>query len=59
MFKRLLNYLLNGLMPRLWVPSCHYLLLPPSARPSKTGIAAAKRRARKARNYRRQRYGRA
>jgi hypothetical protein len=54
MFKCLLNYLLNGLTPRLWVPSCRYLQPLPATRPSKTGIAAVKRRARKARNRRRQ-----
>lgn len=54
MFERLLNYLLNDLMPRGWVPSCRYLQPWPCVRLGKTGIAAAKRRARKARNRRRQ-----
>jgi hypothetical protein len=41
--------------PRLWAPSCRYLIQWPSARPGKTGIAAARRKARKLRNRRRAR----
>jgi hypothetical protein len=45
--------------PRLWVPSYRYLQAWPQERPGKPGVAAAKRHARKARNRRRQRHGRA
>lgn len=45
--------------PRLWVPSASYLRPWPLVRPGKTGVAAARRAARKARNRWRQRHGRA
>lgn len=54
--KRLSTWLTR---PPMWVPSVRYLQRWPQARPGKTGVAAARRAARKARNRRRQRYGRA
>lgn len=45
--------------PRLWAPSTFYLQTWPHTRPGKSGVAAARRAARKARNRRRQRHGRA
>lgn len=42
-----------------WAPSVHSQRPWPLARPGKSGVAAAKRRARKLRNRRRQRHGRA
>lgn len=45
--------------PFLWPSRACYQQSWPQVRPGKTGIAAAKRRARKARNRRRQRHGRA
>jgi len=69
---RLLGGLIGGLLAGLsalagawhWPGSCAAgsWVAPrvmPMGRPGKTGIAAAKRRARKARNCRRQRHGRA
>lgn len=43
--------------PRLWGPSACYLQPWPPARPGKSGVVAARRQARKARNRRRQRHG--
>ncbi|TBV10242.1 hypothetical protein [Stutzerimonas kirkiae] len=43
--------------PRLWVPSVRYLQPWPQARPGKSGVAVARRQARKARTRRRQRHG--
>ncbi len=43
--------------PRLWVPSARYLQPWPQARPGRSGVAAARRLARKARNRRRHRHG--
>ena len=43
--------------PRLWVPNCFHLVQWPQVRPGKTGIAAARRQARKQRNLRRARRG--
>jgi hypothetical protein len=58
MMRRLLGWFgaLFG-TPRLWVPSTLYLLQWPQVRPGKTGIAAARRQARKLRNQRRARRG--
>jgi hypothetical protein len=39
--------------PRMWVPNCRYQTPLPPIRIGKTGIAAARRAARKARNRRR------
>ena len=39
----------------LWVPNCFHLVQWPHLRPGKTGIAAARRQARKLRNRRRAR----
>jgi len=46
-------------MAPLWVPSCRYQQSWPQVRPGKSGVAAARRAACKARNRRRQRHGRA
>lgn len=43
----------------LWAPRCLYLQSWPQARPGKSGVTAARRAARKARNRRRQLHGRA
>ncbi len=66
MRQRLLGRLLSGLLAGVWVwPTFNAYgswISPraiPMVRPGKTGISAAKRRARKARNFRRSRYGRA
>jgi hypothetical protein len=40
---------------RLWLPSARYLVQWPNMRPGRTGIAAARRKARKLRNRRRAR----
>lgn len=41
--------------PRLWVPSCRFLVPFPPERPGKSGVAAARRAALKARRQRRAR----
>ncbi|MDG9783690.1 hypothetical protein [Metapseudomonas otitidis] len=43
----------------VWVPRYHCLQAWPQARPGKSGVAAARRAARKLRNRRRLRHGRA
>jgi hypothetical protein len=58
MMRRLLGWL-GALLGtgRQWVPSTLYLLQWPAVRHGKTGIAAARRQARKLRNQRRARRG--
>lgn len=43
-------------MPRVWLPALRYSAPWPAERPGKSGVAAVKRRARKARNRRRARH---
>ena len=64
MMRRILGRALTVLSPffstpHMWVPPMHCLQQWPRVRPGKTGIAAARRKARKARNQRRARHGRA
>ncbi|SED79926.1 hypothetical protein [Pseudomonas anguilliseptica] len=58
LFGRLLVAIAD-LLPRPWMSSVRYLQEWPQVRPGKSGVAAARRAARKARNRRRQRHGRA
>lgn len=56
MISRLLRFLDHLFTtPRLWVPSCRFLVPFPPERPGKSGVAAARRAAHKARRQRRAR----